>query len=137
MIPNLGDDDILTSISIPIWNANHGYAFIEFARRHGDFAICAAGALIEIDDKNNISKAAIIIAGADVKPIRLFGLEKNLIGQIANEKTFLEAEEEVKKIDAISDAYYSVAYRQRLSATLVNRALKIATKRAGRSIKNG
>ena len=88
-------------------------------------------------NKNNISKAAIVIAGADVKPIRLFELEKNLIGQIANEQTFLAAEAEAKKIDAISDAYYSAAYRQRLSATLVNRALKIATKRAGRSSKNG
>jgi len=137
MIPNLGEDDILTSISIPIWSANHGYAFIEFARRHGDFAICAAGALIELDNKNNISRAAIVIAGADVKPIRLFELERYLIGQTANEKTFLEAENEAKKIEAISDAYYSAAYRQRLSVTLVKRALQLATKRAGRFSKNG
>jgi aerobic carbon-monoxide dehydrogenase medium subunit len=137
MIPNLAPEDILTSISIPVWSADHGYAFIEFARRHGDFAICAAGVLIELDDKKVILRTAITIAGANVKPIRLLELEKNLIGQVANKKTFLEAEEEAKKIDAISDVYYTASYRQRLSGTLVNRALKMAAKRAGGFFKNG
>ena len=137
MIPNLAPEDILTSISIPIWGADHGYSFIEFARRHGDFAICAAGVLIKIDSSNKIVKVAITVAGADIKPTRLIELEKKLIGHEANEIVFLEAEEEAKKIVAISDAYYTAAYRKRLSGTLVKRALRIATSRAGGSHRNG
>jgi carbon-monoxide dehydrogenase medium subunit len=137
MIPNLAPEDILTSISIPIWGAGHGYAFIEFARRHGDFAICAAGALMEIDSKDKILKVAITVAGADVKPTRLIKLEENLVGHEANETIFLEAEQEAKKIEALSDVYYTASYRKRLSGTLVKRALRTATKRAKGSSQNG
>jgi len=38
-----------------------------------------------------------------------------------------------RKIDAISDAYVSSAYRQRLAATMVERALAKAGSRAGGS----
>ena len=56
MMPSISDEEILTSISIPVWKNPHGYAFIEFARRHGDFAVCAAGTLVEIDANDIISK---------------------------------------------------------------------------------
>src|SRR5262249_3417596 len=31
--------ELLTSVTLKAWPAGHGYAFEEFARRHGDFAI--------------------------------------------------------------------------------------------------
>jgi len=38
------DDEIIEAVQIPAAQSSHGYAFREFARRHGDFAIvsCAA-----------------------------------------------------------------------------------------------
>ena len=87
MMPSISDEEILTSISIPVWKNPHGYAFIEFARRHGDFAVCAAGTLVEIDANDIISKVAIVVAGVDVKPLRLSTLESELIGKKAAKDT--------------------------------------------------
>mgnify|MGYP001245063938 FL=1 len=131
MMPCLAPEDVLVSLSFPKWKLNHGYSFVEFARRHGDFAICAAGVLIELDKSDIISKVAITIAGADVKPIRLRAFELEIVGQKVNEDLIRSAVEEVKKIETMSDAYYSSLYRKRLSGTLVERALRKAAERAG------
>jgi len=39
------DDELIEAIEIPCRAADHGYAFREFARRHGDFAIVACAAI--------------------------------------------------------------------------------------------
>ena len=39
------DDELIEAVEIPCRNAGHGYAFREFARRHGDFAIVACAAV--------------------------------------------------------------------------------------------
>ena len=130
MMPSISDEEVLTSISIPVWKNPHGYAFIEFARRHGDFAVCGAGTLVEIDANDIISKVAIVVAGVDVKPLRLSTLETDLIGKKATEDTLEYACSSAKKIEAISDVYFSTQYRQRLAGTLVKRSLEVAIERA-------
>ncbi len=130
MMPSIAPEEVLVSLSLPVWPAGHGYAFTEFARRHGDFAITAVGALVELSD-GVITKAAITVAGADVKPTRLTDVEANLAGQPANEETFKAAGADARKIDAMLDTYVSAAYRQRLADTLVQRALATAAERAG------
>jgi len=132
MIPSIGPDELLTRVRVPSWAVGHGYGFAEFARRHGDFAIVSAAALLEITG-GSISRAAIAIGGADVRPIRLEEAETALVGQAANAESFKAAGEMARKIDAISDAYVSSAYRQRLAATMVERALVKAGSRAGGS----
>ena len=130
MMPSISEEEILTSISIPVWKNPHGYAFIEFARRHGDFAVCGAGTLVEIDVNDIISKVAIVVAGVDVKPLRLSTLESDLIGKKAAKDTLEYAYSSAKKIEAISDVYFSTQYRQRLAGTMVKRSLEVAIERA-------
>ena len=130
MMPSISEEEILTSISIPVWKNPHGYAFIEFARRHGDFAVCGAGTLVEIDANDIISKVAIVVAGVDVKPLRLSTLESDLIGKKATKDTLEYAYNSAKKIEAISDVYFSTQYRQRLAGTMVKRSLEVAIERA-------
>ena len=130
MMPSISEEEILTSISIPVWKNPHGYAFIEFARRHGDFAVCGAGTLVEIDANDIISKVAIVVAGVDVKPLRLSTLENDLIGNKATKDTLEYACSSAKKIEAISDVYFSTQYRQRLAGTLIKRSLEVAIERA-------
>ncbi len=130
MMPSISEEEILTSISIPVWKNPHGYAFIEFARRHGDFAVCGAGTLVEIDANDIISKVAIVVAGVDVKPLRLSTLESDLIGKKTTKDTLEYAYSSAKKIEAISDVYFSTKYRQRLAGTMVKRSLEVAIERA-------
>jgi len=40
------DDELIASVSFPAARSGHGYAFREFGRRHGDFAIVACAAVV-------------------------------------------------------------------------------------------
>tara|TARA_R110002110_G_scaffold85816_4_gene223844 strand:- start:185256 stop:186122 length:867 start_codon:yes stop_codon:yes gene_type:complete len=125
MLPSIGPDELLTSVSVPHWGGNTGHGFVEFARRHGDFAIVAAAALLTVDG-GKITRAAISIGGADVRPIRLTDAETALVGATPDADAFKAAAEIARGIEAMSDAYVTSAYRQRLAATLVERALSAA-----------
>ena len=43
MTPAIGPDEIATAVTFDLWAGSSGEAFVEFARRHGDFAIAGAG----------------------------------------------------------------------------------------------
>ena len=38
----LDENEVLTAVRFPVWDGASGFAVEEVARRHGDFAICAA-----------------------------------------------------------------------------------------------
>jgi carbon-monoxide dehydrogenase medium subunit len=129
MMPNLAHEEVLTSIEFPVWQEPHGYAFVEFARRHGDFAIVAVACLLSVDELGKITKVALTVAGANISPVRLAEVENALIGEKAKSDTFSAAAKTAQKIETMGDAYYTAAYRTRLVGILVERALKQATKR--------
>ena len=70
------------------------------------------------------------VGGADVQPLRLADVETLLVGQAPGAAVFAEAGALARKIDAMSDAYVTSQYRQRLAGVLVERALTLAAKRA-------
>jgi 2-furoyl-CoA dehydrogenase FAD binding subunit len=39
------DDELIEAVQVPAAQPSHGYAFREFARRHGDFAIVACASV--------------------------------------------------------------------------------------------
>ncbi|MFT5181808.1 MAG: carbon-monoxide dehydrogenase medium subunit [Alphaproteobacteria bacterium] len=129
MMPNLAPDEVLTQVRIPYWREAHGSAFVEFARRHGDFAIIGIAALLAVEG-GKITRAAVAVGGADVRPLRLADVETLLVGEAPSEAVFAEAGVLARKIDAMSDAYVTTQYRQRLAGVLVERALALAAKRA-------
>ena len=98
MIPSLGPDELLTRLRVPYWAAGHGYGFVEFARRHGDFAIMAVAAHLETDG-DTISRASIFIGGADVRPIRLAEAEAALVGATPGAEAFRAATEIARGIN--------------------------------------
>lgn len=128
MLPSIGPDEVLTGVRVPYWPEAHGHGFVEFARRHGDFAIVAVAALLAVDG-GKITRAAIAMGGVDVRPIRLEAAEAALVGAAPSTEAFKEAGESARGVDAMSDAYVTTAYRQRLAATLVARALAKAAER--------
>ncbi|MFZ0609928.1 MAG: FAD binding domain-containing protein, partial [Xanthobacteraceae bacterium] len=48
MATALEPDEMIAAIELPIWRRGHGHGFHEFARRHGDFALAGAAALLDI-----------------------------------------------------------------------------------------
>lgn len=126
MTPSIEADELLIGVRIPAWPQGHGYGFVEFARRHGDFAIASAAALLEEDANGKITRASLTIGGVAVVPQRMRNVEKALVGQTASEDVFRAACEECRKIDAIQDVHAPADYRQHLAAVLSRRALVAA-----------
>lgn len=130
MMPSLAPEEALIKLAFNYWNEPHGSAFVEFARRHGDFAIVAVGCLLAIEN-GTITRAALALGGAQQTPFRLDDVEEALVGQPANEETFKAASELAGAHEAMSDAYIEAGYRQRLARVLTGRALTQATANAG------
>lgn len=130
MTPNLEPDEILARIRLPKWPKPHGYAFIEFARRHGDFAISGVACLLALGGNGRIERAALALCGVEVTPVRLAAAEELLVGREPGPDIFRAAAAVAGETDAMSDAYIKAEYRRRLAKVLVERALATAAERA-------
>jgi len=129
MTPAIEPQELLTTVRIPAWRPGHGYAFIEFARRHGDFAIVSAAALLEADGGLKITRASLTLGGMGPAPVRMRNIEQALVGQIPGDDLFRELCESCRAVEAIADIHASSGYRQHLAAVLSRRALTKATAR--------
>ena len=134
MTPAIEPNEILTAIRFTPWAPGHGYAFVEFARRHGDFAITSAAALLEADGTGRITRASVTIGGAAVLPVRAREVEKALVGQVPTPDLVRQACESCRTIEAIEDIHAPASYRQHLAAVLSRRALEKAITRLGKPV---
>lgn len=130
MTTSLNADELLAGITLPLPDRRCGYAFVEFARRHGDFAIVACSALLGLDGNGDIKKAALALSGLGPAPVRPAAIERALIGQKPTGAAFKAAAVEAAKLDATADAYVTAVYRQHLARVLTFRALEQAARRA-------
>ena len=130
MTTALEPDELLAGVTLPLPFENSGYAFTEFARRHGDFAIVACSALITLNAQGLIAHASLAISSIAPTPVRPSVIEQALVGQRPDAETFKAAAAEAYKLDANADAYVSAAYRQHLARALTFRALTQAATQA-------
>jgi carbon-monoxide dehydrogenase medium subunit len=126
MTPGIALNEVVVGVRFPQWAPRHGYAFVEFSRRHGDFAITSAAALIEGDATGRITRASLTIGGMGTVPVRAREVEQALVGQVPTRELLYEACESCRKLDAIDDVHAPASYRQHLAAVLSQRALEKA-----------
>jgi len=123
MTPAIELDEMVTGATFPCWPRGHGYAFVEFARRHGDFAIVSTAVLIEEDSNGKVTRASVTLGGMGPAPVRASEVERALIGEVIEEKRLREICETLRKLDAIEDIHAPTSYRQQLATVLPRRAL--------------
>jgi carbon-monoxide dehydrogenase medium subunit len=129
MMSSIELDELVTGATFPCWPAGHGYAFVEFARRHGDFAIVSAAVLIEEDKNGKVTRASVTLGGMGPAPVRAHDVERALIGETIEEKRLREICEVLRQVDAIEDIHAPASYRQQLATVLPRRALLKAHER--------
>jgi carbon-monoxide dehydrogenase medium subunit len=134
MTPAVEPNEILTAVRFTPWPAGHGYAFVEFSRRHGDFAITSAAVMLEADGAGKITRASVTIGGAAVTPVRAREVEQALTGQVPTPDLLRQACESCRAIEAIEDIHAPASYRQHLAAVLSRRALEKAVTRIGQPV---
>ncbi|MGC1780195.1 MAG: xanthine dehydrogenase family protein subunit M [Xanthobacteraceae bacterium] len=129
MTPAVGADELLVGARFPCWREPHGYAFVEFSRRHGDFAIVSAAALIEEDNAGKVTRAALTLGGLGAAPVRARAVERALIGETINEQRLREICEPLRQLEAMDDIHAPASYRQQLATVLSRRAFLKAHER--------
>ena len=122
----LAADEVVVEVRLPAMPAGAGYAFEEFARRHGDFALVGIAAMI-VRAGGRCTAARLATAGAGPVPLRLRAaeeiLERDGLGDAAIEAAAARAAELVQPD---SDVHASADYRRHLTRVLTGRAIKRA-----------
>ena len=126
MTPSIELNELVVGVRFPQWAPKHGYAFVEFSRRHGDFAITSAAVLVEGDAAGKITRASVTIGGMGTAPSRAREVEAAVTGQVPAGNLFRDACESCRKLEAIDDIHAPASYRQHLAAVLSRRALEKA-----------
>jgi carbon-monoxide dehydrogenase medium subunit len=122
---SLEPDEILTEVHLPAWPTARRWAFLEFARRKGDFAMAGVVLYYDLDSGGRITDAHVGAIGVADRPIRLAEAEAVLNGNQMSDKLIAAASVKARQsIDPPSDIHAPGAYRAALVATLLGRGLK-------------
>jgi carbon-monoxide dehydrogenase medium subunit len=127
---DLAPDELLLDVRFPALPPAAGWAFEEFSRRSGDFAIAAACAVVTVAD-GRVSRAALAIAGGGPTPVRAADAERTLAGGTGDDAAIeraASAAADACEVDG--DIHASAEYRRGLIKVLAARALRGAMARA-------
>jgi CO/xanthine dehydrogenase FAD-binding subunit len=130
----LDPGEMLVELRYPRQPADTGVAFVEFARRLGDFAIAGAAAMLTV--RNGVcERARLTIVGMGEGPFRASDAEALLTGRRLDRKNARDSLAEaaanvVTAVDPADDVHASSSYRRHLAGVMAERALEVALARA-------
>ena len=124
----LAADEMLVEVRLPTMPDGAGFAFEEFSRRHGDFAIVGIAAIV--GDRGRCASARLVTAGAGPVPVRLRAAEEILEREgLSDAAVEAAARRAAELVDPPSDIHASTDYRRNLTRVLTGRALRRAIMR--------
>jgi aerobic carbon-monoxide dehydrogenase medium subunit len=125
-------EEVLTEVRVRLPNGGRtGSAFVELARRHGDFAIAGVGAVLSLDAEGRVAEARIALTGVRDRAVRAQGAEDALRGAEPTDDVLSAAAEALDPdLDPPSDVHGSSEYRRHVAKVLARRALARARDRA-------
>lgn len=129
--------ELLVEVRLPGLPGTAGYAFVEMARRTGDFAIVGVACLVDVGEDGTIREARIVLTGVGPTPVRAREAEAVLRGERPGEGVLTQAGRKVREaVEPESDVHATAEYRRHLSDVLTRRALGLAVRRAQRGAKS-
>ncbi|MEA2576391.1 MAG: aerobic carbon-monoxide dehydrogenase medium subunit [Chloroflexia bacterium] len=127
----LEPDEMLVEVSIPPLPRNTGTAFEEFARRHGDYALVGAAAVVTLGEDGTVADCKLVFLSVGDMPVVAGSASEALKGQRPTEEAIRDAAEAiVADIDPQADIHATAEYRLHLSKVLARRTLTWAIQRA-------
>jgi carbon-monoxide dehydrogenase medium subunit len=121
--------EILVDIWWPRVESRTGQAWLEFARRHGDFALVGVAVSLSVQDET-VEDARIVLTGVGGKPVRAREAETLLAGATVAERAHAAATAASSSIDPDADIHATREYRVHLAGVLTERAIRLAYQRA-------
>lgn len=127
----LEPDELLCEIEVAADPPGAGSAFVEFAPRHGDFALGGAAARVTPAADGSCVGVDLALLGAAPTPVLATDAAAELIGRpIDDQAAAAAARAAVRGLTPADDMHGSAEYRRRVIATTVERALRLAASRA-------
>jgi CO/xanthine dehydrogenase FAD-binding subunit len=131
----LHQDEMLTEVRFPWIPPQSGWAFMEFARRSGDYALVGAAAVVTPDLNDRCMSAHISYLGISGSPIRAREVENILVGSKIDEQTLEQAGEVARSYvsNDMEDVHATVDYRCALTTEITKRVFRAAWARRKQS----
>ena len=122
--------ELLVELEIPPHGPGSGSAFLEVARRHGDYALAGCACQVRLDEGGRCRVARAVLLGVSEGPLKV-----DTAGALADaapspERIAGVAEQLKQQLDPPGDIHASPDYRRHLAAVLVKRGLTLAFDRA-------
>lgn len=128
----LAGDEALVEVAVPAVPSRTGTAFLELARRRGDYAMMGVASVVTLDDRGACVRARLVYLNAGEGPVDARRAAGVLQGETPSGASIeaaaaLAAEEE---IDPMGSVHASPEYQRHLARVLTRRALALAVERA-------
>ena len=122
--------EILTSISVPVPAAGHGYAYEKLKRKVGDYATAAAAVVLTMAD-GKVASCAIGLTNLHETPLLAADSAKAVIGTSLDAASLRNAARAAEAImSPAADARGPIEYRKHVGGIMLQRALQRAAGRA-------
>ncbi|GAA3798253.1 xanthine dehydrogenase family protein subunit M [Sphaerisporangium flaviroseum] len=122
--------ELAVSAFFPSLGPRSGTAFCEVARRHGDYAMAGAAALVALDEDLRIASARVACVSVGPVPVLLDVSEVCAHRPAASVDWAAVVRAVRDRIDPDGDIHATAGYRRHLTGVLAERALKIAAQEA-------
>lgn len=127
----LEPDEIVVEVRLKLPPAGAGTAFMELARRHGDFGIVGVSAVVSRNG-DDIADARVSLMGVGSVPVRPTEVEDILRGSDGSDAALDAAAEAVNRaIEPTGDIHGSEEFRRNAAGVMTKRAIRRAYERAG------
>jgi aerobic carbon-monoxide dehydrogenase medium subunit len=124
MTTALAPDELLVEVRIPAAAATRRTAFVEIARRHGDFALVGVAVAVDLDGDGLINEVRLVFTGVGLMPVRAREAEASLLGTPGESASVARAAGLVTgELQPRTDGHASGDYRRRVAGVLARRAL--------------
>ena len=122
--------ELLVEIEIPPAGPGSGSAFLEVARRHGDYALAGLAGQVSVDGAGRCRVPRAVLFGVSEGPLKVEAAGA-LVGEVPSPERIAAVAEQLKlELDPPGDIHASPDYRRHLAGVLVRRGLTLAFDRA-------
>ena len=128
----LEPDELLAEIVVPAPSPRAGFAFVEFARRHGDYALAGVAAAVELDAEGRCRAAKLVYLSVGDGPVDSREASAALAGMPLDDEHIADAARLAaeRDVDPLGDIHASTDFKRHLVRVLTGRALRTARSRA-------
>ena len=123
-------DEALVEVALPLASGRRGTAYRKLRQLASGFALVGVAAVVDLDGRGRIERAALGVTGVNGTPFRARSVEARLAGGDARPGAIRAACASVDEADPMDALHASADYRRHLLSVFAARAVQAACARA-------